>query len=93
MPFGGIIQDLPHDTGHGLLHLVCSKLTFPDHDYLPAAVFQKPIILQIAFLVAKNLAFPEFSVRFRHDEFVAAVVPVPETAVDEDHGAVFPQND
>ena len=65
----------------------------PDHDHVPAGFPQNAVILRVSGFVCADLVLPEFDIRFRHAEFAAAVVPVPETAVDEDHGAVFPQND
>ncbi len=46
------------------------------------------MILLVAGLVGADLVLPEFYIRFRHDEFAAAVVSVPETAVDEDQDKV-----
>ena len=51
------------------------------------------MILLVAGFVGADLVLPEFDIRFRHDEFAAASVSVPETAVDEDHGAVLPHHD
>ena len=84
-----ILRDLPHR----FFNECRFQLTFPDHDHVPSGFPQNAVILLVACLVGADFVFPEFDIRFRHDEFVAAVVTVPETAVDEDHGAVFPQND
>ena len=51
------------------------------------------MILLVSGFVCADLVLPEFDIRFRHAEFVTAVVAVPETAVDEDHGAVLPHHD
>ena len=89
----GACVDLFHDLAHRLFDQGRFQLAFPDHDHVPAGFPQNAVILLVAFLVGTDLVLPEFDIRFRHDEFAAAVVSVPETAVDEDHGAVFPQND
>ena len=82
-----------HDLAHRLFDHGRFQLTFPDHYHFPAGFPQNAVILLVSGFVCADLVLPEFDIRFRHDEFAAAVVPVPETAVDEDHGAVFPQND
>ena len=48
---------------------------------------------EVPFLIPCNLIRPEFSPRFRHDEFAAALVSMPEAAVHEDAGMVFGQHD
>ena len=58
---------------------------------LPSSHSQTVIALQP--MDTCNLILPEFSPRFWHDEFAAALVPMPEAAVHEDAGAVFGQHD
>ena len=89
----GACVDLFHDLPHRLFYHGRFQLTFPDHDYVPAGFPQDAVILRVSGFVCADLVLPEFDIRFRHDEFAAAVVSVPETAVDENYGAVFPQND
>ena len=45
----------------------------------------------VALFVAVNLLLPEFGVCLGHYKVFAALVTVPEAAVDEDNGAVFAQ--
>ena len=89
----GACVDLFHDLAHRLFDHGRFQLTFPDHDHVPAGIPQNAVILLVSGFVCADLVLPEFDIRFRHAEFAAAVVSVPETAVDEDHGLVFPQND
>ena len=59
---------------------------------MPAHTSQLYALLDIALFVALNFLFPEWGVALGHYKVTAAFVPMPETAVDEDDGAVFAQH-
>ena len=59
---------------------------------MPAEVAQLDAFLDIALFVASYFLFPEWGVALGHYKVTAAFVPMPETAVDEDDGAVFAQH-
>ena len=59
---------------------------------MPAEEAELDAFFDVAFLVAVNLLLPEFGVCLGHYKVFATLVAVPETAVDEDDGAVFAQH-
>jgi hypothetical protein len=63
--------------------------TFPDRDDSPALFLQRFTISPVPFDIAVKLVLPEFGSRGGYGGVPAAFVPMPETAVDEDRGAVF----
>ena len=58
---------------------------------MPAEVAQLDAFFDVALFVAFYFLFPEWGVALGHYKVAAAFVAVPETAVDEDDGAVFAQ--
>lgn len=60
---------------------------------MPALIAQGGFVAEVAGLVSLDLAFPPYAAGFRDAEVRAVVVAMPETAVEEDHGAVFRQDD
>ena len=60
---------------------------------MPAHATKLDAFLYIALSVAADFLLPELCVAFGHYKVSASFVPVPETAVDEDDGLVFPQHD
>ena len=71
----------------------CPEFTLPDDQYRPAQLPEPGVGCRIACLIGTDLVLPEFGVRFGHDEVPAALVPVPETAVDEYDRPVLGKND
>lgn len=69
------------------------QLAFPDDDDVPAHLRQLVILLPVALTVTADFLLPELRVRPGHAEVAAALVPVPEAAVDEHARAVLPQHD
>lgn len=59
---------------------------------MPAEAAQLDAFLDIALFVAFYFLFPEWGVALGHYKVAAAFVAVPETAVDEDEGAVLAQH-
>ena len=59
---------------------------------MPAEEAELDAFFDVAFLVAVNLLLPEFGVCLGHYKVFATLVAVPETAVDEDDGAVLAQH-
>jgi len=59
---------------------------------VPAHDGEQALLLNVAPLVALNLVPPIVSVSLGQTECGAALVPVPEAAVDENHRAVLPQH-
>lgn len=91
---------------HRLFQFLGFQLALPHHNHLPAVVPQGLAILPVPFLVAPDLVHPEFAVGLRDFatrgiinfpfsvfHFPFDIVAMPETAVDEDGGAVFPHHD
>ena len=60
---------------------------------MPSHFRKDPEFLPVPFPVLFDLPTPEFHIAFRQDEILAPFMPVPETAVHEDGGPVFPQDD
>ena len=67
-------------------------MSFPDDDCVPAEVAQLDALFDVAFLVAVDLSLPELAIALGHYKVTATFVPVTETAVDEDDGAVLAQH-
>ena len=68
------------------------ELTLPNDDCVPTEVAQLDAFLDIALFVALYFLFPEWGVALGHYKVLAAFVPVPEAAVNEDDGAVLAQH-
>lgn len=66
------------------------ELAFPDDGHAPAEAAE---MLAVVRDVPRELVRPEFPVAFWGGGVLAALVPVPEAAMDEDHGAVLGQYD
>ena len=58
---------------------------------MPAEVAQLDAFFDVALFVAFYFLLPELAIALGHYKVFAAFVTVPETAVDEDDGAVFAQ--
>ena len=69
------------------------QLTFPDDDDEPTLCLQLPPDLLVPLLVAGDFCLPELRVGLGSRVVFAILVAVPETAVDEDGGAVFGKDD
>ena len=69
------------------------ELTFPDGDAVPSESGELLEGLCVAVFVSVDFAGPEISVGFGDTVGTAAIVSVPETAVDEDAGGVFAEHD
>ena len=65
----------------------------PHRHHMPPKPSQLHFVGGIACDVSFNLLFPKGAAGFGHAEFRAMFMPVPEAAMDEDHGAVFGQHD
>lgn len=92
-PFRPVFRKHGLDLFHGLVNDGLAEFAFPDCDRAPSDGFKSLDIDDVPLLIPCNLIRLEFSPRFRHDEFAAALVPMPEAAVHEDAGAVFGQHD
>jgi hypothetical protein len=60
---------------------------------VPTEVAEGVFVAEVAGLVAFDLRLPEGAAGFRETEGMAVFMAVPETAVDEDDGAVFRQDE
>lgn len=92
-PFRPVFRKHGLDLVHGVVNDGLAEFAFPNCDCTPADGFKSLDIDEVPLLITCNLILPEFSPRFWHDEFAAALVPMPEAAVHEDAGAVFGQHD
>ena len=88
-PFRPVFSQHGFDLVHGLVNDGLAEFAFPDCDCAPADGFKALDIDEVPLLITCNLILPEFGPRFRHDEFAAALVSMPEAAVHEDACAVF----
>lgn len=88
-----VLPDLRLDAGNGLVHDGLLQLAFPDNDDKPALSLKLAPGLLIAFFVPGNFGGPELRVGLRDRIVLASIVSVPETAVNEDDGVVFGEND
>ena len=79
--------------GEPLAVLRPSQRTFPDRDDMPARVAEGGFVVEVAGLVVLDLLPPPCAAGFRQAVVRAMLVPVPETTVDEDDGAVFRQDE
>ena len=68
------------------------ELTFPDGDAVPSESGELLEGLCVAVFVSVDFAGPEIGVGFGDAVGTAAVVTVPETAIDEDAGGVFAEH-
>lgn len=68
---------------HSGFELVFGQAARPQCNHLPSVGAEQFFVLQVSFAVAVNLRLPEHRIGFRQYELPAALVPVPETAVDE----------
>jgi len=91
--FGGRFDEVGQDAGQGLALGHAVELTGPEHDHAPAHGFQFGDILAVALAVALDFRPPPFGAGLGNARFLAARVPVPEAAVDEDYRVVSRQND
>ena len=69
--------------------LPCLGLTFPYDDNLPTKLFELKNISSIPFPVCLKFFGPEIDIAFWQMFSVFAVMPVPETAVDENASSMF----
>ena len=88
LPAGLVRADLGLDLVHTLLELRLLEFAFPYRNRVPFKGFQPLVVEEVSFLVAGYLRLPEFGPRLRNHVFAAALVSMPEAAVDEDGGAV-----
>ena len=68
------------------------QLTFPYRHAVPPHSCQFLLYLFVTLDVACDFSCPELRVRFGNDVIFATLMTMPETAVDKDAGAVFPQH-
>mgnify|MGYP002776994763 CR=1 FL=1 len=69
------------------------QLALPHHQHPPAGSAQLGLLALVVDDVAADLVHPELGTGLGHHEVAAALVLVPEAAVDEDYGATLRQND
>ncbi len=81
------------DGSNGVVNSVLHQLALPYYDDAPAERFQEAVIPQITLAIILNLSAPELRICLRLSRISAILVPMPETAVDEDAGAVLRQDD
>ena len=70
-----------------------AELAFPDDGHVPAAAAEAAQVLAVVRDIPREFLRPEFPVGLGGGGDFTVLVPVPETAVDEDDGAVFGQDD
>src|ERR1017187_7611450 len=69
------------------------ELAFPNRQHFPPVAQKRLLILFVSFLVSLQLWKPKVQPGFRKARQGAGGVPMPETAVDENDPAEFPEND
>ena len=69
------------------------QFAFPYHDGMPSHFSQPVQHLMVPFSVSPDLLHPELCVRFRHHVILASLMSMPEAAVHQNTGAIFPQHD
>ena len=77
---------------HRVFKFAFGQLALPKNDYLPACIGQCVTVLLVPSSVVFNLVQPELRVGLGQDKQLAALVPVPETSVDEYRRSVFPHH-
>ena len=92
LPACFVCLDLGFDAVHRFAEGGFGELAFPDDDDIPRERFEPLVVEDVALLVVGDLVCPEVDACFRHDELRAALVPVPEAAVDEDGSTIFRQH-
>lgn len=65
------------------------QFTFPDNYHVPALRLQLTPDYLVSLLIPGNLRCPEISVGLGHRVELAAIVAMPEAAMDEDDSAVL----
>ncbi len=95
-PFGLILAediavpaDFFGDSLDGLCEMRFLQLALPDDDYRPSEPLQLAPDLLVPLMITRHLRLPELRVGLRHRVFLAILVAVPETAVNEDDCVVF----
>lgn len=68
------------------------QFAFPDDDYPPSKSLKTSLNGRVTTAVARYLLLPEVPVCLRNDIMTAALMPMPETAVDENHRMIFTQD-
>lgn len=68
------------------------KLAFPNDNHLPSGIVKDFVVALISLSVANNLCHPEISVCLRDGVFVATLMPMPKTAINENGCSVFAHN-
>ena len=84
----GILKEL-----EGGIALVGFEFALPDGECMPSHLGQLLLHTEVTFFVTGNLIGPELDIRFGDGIVFTALVSMPEAAVDEDAGAVFPHDD
>lgn len=69
------------------------ELALPDDNGVPSEAFEFPDVFRVALLVAADFFLPEVRICLRDGGVAAERVAVPEAAVDENDGVIFPQHD
>lgn len=70
-----------------------SGLTFPHNDLLPASFLECARNFGVTFFIPGELLVPEFQIALWCVGKGAALMPVPEAAVNIDRGSIFRQHD
>lgn len=76
-----------------VIHRIRFCRTFPDNENPPSDLSQQFRLGEISLVVAPKLCCPEPCPRARDAKILAALMRMPETAVDEDHRVEFRQHD
>jgi len=82
-------RELPGETSQGLWFF---GLIFPNHHRAPAEFAQRALMQLVARGVAIEFFQPPFAPVRGRGAVLAAAMPMPETAVDENRNALFYQN-
>jgi hypothetical protein len=83
---------LPQEGNQLVLQLFfMGQFALPDNQNLPAESPQRDLMLAITLPVCFQLRLPKIHTRLRHPVAQAALVPMPEAAVDEDDLPAWPE--
>jgi hypothetical protein len=69
------------------------RLALPYSDHAPAKVGKLTFDAAVPPYISIKFLFPILDIALRHGSFGAVLMPVPETAMHENHGSVFRQDD
>ena len=68
------------------------QFAFPYHDSMPSHFSQPVQHLMVPLLIPPDFILPELGIRFRNHVILASLMSMPEAAIHQNTGAIFPQH-